>query len=104
VRPFYHMRHEGDPTLTKSFDLLWKGLEVTTGAQREHRYDVLRSQAIEKKAALEPLEDYLNFFRFGCPPHGGMGVGLTRLLMVLLGRDNVRQVTYLYRGPNRLRP
>lgn len=104
VRPFYHMRSEHGPSVTKSFDLLWKGLEITTGAQREHRHDVLREQAKEKGMHLEPLEDYLNFFRFGCPPHGGMGVGLTRLLMVMLDRSNVREVTYLYRGPNRLRP
>ena len=104
VRPFYHMRHADDVSLTNSFDLLWKGLEITTGAQREHRVDVLRAQALEKVTDLTPLEDYLTFFRYGCPPHGGMGVGLTRLLMVMLGCNNVREVTYLYRGPNRLTP
>ncbi|MFA6503000.1 MAG: aspartate--tRNA(Asn) ligase [Candidatus Paceibacterota bacterium] len=104
VRPFYHMRKEGDPETTKSFDLLWKGLEVTTGAQREHRHEILTRQAEEKGIDLDSIRDYLNFFRFGCPPHGGMGVGLTRLLMILLGRSSVREVTYLYRGPNRLTP
>lgn len=104
VRPFYHMRHPEDSTLTKSFDLLWKGLEVTTGAQREHRAEILRHQALEKGIALETIEHYINFFRYGCPPHGGFGLGLTRLLMVLLDRKNVREVTYLYRGPNRLVP
>lgn len=104
VRPFYHMRHASDSTLTKSFDLLWKGLEVTTGAQREHRIGILEQQAREKGLSLAPLEHYLSFFRYGCPPHGGFGVGLTRLLMVLLNRGNVREVTYLYRGPNRLTP
>lgn len=104
VRPFYHMRHEKNRKLTKSFDLLWKGLEVTTGAQREHRPDVLEKQAVEKGHDLAPLSDYIAFFRYGCPPHGGMGVGLTRLLMIMLGRGNVREVTYLYRGPNRLTP
>ncbi len=104
VRPFYHMRSPFDLTLTKSFDLLWKGLEITTGAQREHRHEILVRQAEEKGMDLGPLQDYLNFFRYGCPPHGGMGIGLTRLLMVLLDRSNVREVTYLYRGPNRLRP
>ncbi len=104
VRAFYHMRYDDRPDITKSFDLLWKGLEVTTGAQREHRLDRLKAQAISKGFALEPLEDYLSFFRYGCPPHGGMGVGLTRLLMMILGRSNVREVTYVYRGPNRLRP
>lgn len=104
VRPFYHRRHESDPTLTKSFDLLWKGLEITTGAQREHRVDVLTRQAVEKGVNLESIKHYIDFFRYGCPPHGGFGVGLTRLLMILLDRKNVREVTYLYRGPNRLAP
>jgi len=98
------MRHPDHPNLTRSFDLLWKGLEVTTGAQREHRIEILERQAREKGLPLAPLEHYLNFFRYGCPPHGGFGVGLTRLLMVLLNRGNVREVTYLYRGPNRLTP
>ena len=104
VRPFYHMRYEEDPAVTKSFDLIWKGLEVTTGAQREHRYDVLMQQVQEKGLNPEPIQYYLNCFRYGCPPHGGYGFGLTRMLMVLLGLKNVREVTYLYRGPNRLSP
>ncbi|MEK6558160.1 MAG: aspartate--tRNA(Asn) ligase, partial [Candidatus Margulisiibacteriota bacterium] len=104
VRAFYHMRHEGNPHLTKSFDLLWKGLEVTTGAQREHRYDVLVEQAKEKGLSLQPIQYYLDFFRYGCPPHGGFGFGLTRMLMVMLGAKSVREVTYLYRGVNRLTP
>lgn len=103
VRPFYHMRYDGSAT-TKSFDLLWKGLEITTGAQREHRYDQLRSQAVEKGLTEEGLRFYLDFFRYGCPPHGGFGLGMTRLLMILLDVRNVREVTYLYRGPNRLTP
>lgn len=104
VRPFYHMRYETDLSTTKSFDLLWKGLEVTTGAQREHRYNVLVSQALEKGLSLGPIQFYLNFFKFGCPPHGGFGFGLTRMLMAMLGVSNVREVTYVYRGPKRLYP
>jgi nondiscriminating aspartyl-tRNA synthetase len=104
VRPFYHMRHEDQPTLTKSFDLLWRGIELTTGAQREHRYEQLLAQAREKKVEVEPIQYYLDFFRYGAPPHGGFGFGLTRLLMQMLGQDNVREVTFLYRGPNRLEP
>ncbi len=104
VRPFYHMRHADNPQLTRSFDLLWKGLEVTTGAQREHRYDVLMEQVREKGVNPEPIRHYLDCFRYGCPSHGGFGFGLTRMLMVLLGLSNVREVTYLYRGPNRLAP
>jgi nondiscriminating aspartyl-tRNA synthetase len=104
VRPFYHMRYEKEPAKTKSYDLLWNGIEVTTGAQREHRYDVLCRQALEKGLRLEPIQFYLDFFKYGCPPHGGFGLGLTRLLMVMLDRSNVRDVTYLFRGPNRLTP
>ena len=104
IRPFYHMRDEHDQTLTKSFDLLWNGLEVTTGAQREHRYDVLVSQAQEKGLRLEPIQFYLNFFKYGCPPHGGFGMGPNRMVMKLLGIDNVRDVSFLYRGVKRLEP
>lgn len=104
VRPFYHMRHSSNSLLTKSFDLLWKGLEITTGAQREHRYKVLAQQALEKGLHLEPIQFYLDFFKHGCPPHGGFGFGLTRMLMILLNIKNVREVTFIYRGPNRLFP
>ena len=104
VRPFYHLRPAGTPSLTASFDLLWKGLEITTGAQREHRHDVLVAQAAEKGLSPEPMRDYLNNFRYGCPPHGGFGLGLGRLLMTLLGLDSIRDATFLFRGPNRLTP
>jgi nondiscriminating aspartyl-tRNA synthetase len=104
ARPFYHMRPPGRPDLTLSFDLLWKGIEITTGAQREHRYDVLVKQAAEKGMNIEPMQDYVNAFRYGCPPHGGLGMGLNRLLMVMLGLDSIRDATFLFRGPNRLTP
>jgi nondiscriminating aspartyl-tRNA synthetase len=104
VRPFYHMRHPEDEGLTRSFDLLWRGIELTTGAQREHRHDKLVAQAQEKGVETGPISYYLDFFRFGAPPHGGFGFGLTRLLMRMLGQDNVREVTFLYRGPHRLHP
>ncbi len=104
VRPFYHMRHPDRPQLTRSFDLLWRGIEITTGAQREHRLPALLAQAQEKQVETDPIQYYLDFFRFGAPPHGGFGFGLTRLLMQMLGQDNVREVTFLYRGPNRLEP
>ena len=104
VRPFYHMRHSEDQTLTKSFDLLWRGIELTTGAQREHRYEQLLAQAEDKGVDVGPIQYYLDFFRYGAPPHGGFGFGLTRLLMQMLGQENVREVTFLYRGPHRLEP
>jgi nondiscriminating aspartyl-tRNA synthetase len=104
VRPFYHMRHPDDQSLTRSFDLLWRGIELTTGAQREHRYERLLAQAEDKRVDVGPIQYYLDFFRYGAPPHGGFGFGLTRLLMQMLGQDNVREVTFLYRGPHRLEP
>lgn len=104
VRPFYHMRLEGDPTLTRSYDLIASGLEITTGAQREHRPDVLEKQALEKGLHKEPIQYYLDFFRFGCPNHGGFGLGLARLMMVLLNVNNIRESVYLFRGPTRLVP
>ena len=104
IRPFYHMRHSDKPELTKSFDLLWKWMEITTGAQREHRYDVLVEQAKEKEVNPETIQFYLDFFRFGCPPHGGFGFGLARLLAVMLNRKSIRDVVFLHRGPNRLIP
>ncbi len=102
IRPFYHMKKGSAET--KSFDLLWKGLEITTGAQREHRPDVLKEQAVEKGLHLDILEDYLNFFRYGCPPHGGFALSPTRMLMLLLGIKNVREVTFLPRDTHRLTP
>ena len=104
VRPFYHLRPDDDPKVTESYDLLWKGIEITTGAQREHRYEVIARQADEKGMDTAPLTDYLNCFRFGTPPHGGFGLGLNRLLMVLLGLSSIREATFLFRGPGRLTP
>ena len=104
VRPFYHMRKDDNPTETKSFDLLWKWMEITTGAQREHRYDVLVKQALEKGVSLESIQFYLDFFKYGCPPHGGFGFGLARLLAAMLNQKSIRDVVFLHRGPNRLIP
>ena len=105
VRPFYHMRHEDDPKLTKSYDLIWRGTEITTGAQREHRIEKLVAQAKEKGLHPEGLkETYLDFFEYGAPTHGGFGMGLARVLMLLLHQPNIREVTYLFRGPTRLIP
>jgi aspartyl-tRNA synthetase len=104
IRPFYHMRHDDNPALTKSYDLIWNGTEITTGAQREHRIDVLEAQAREKGLDPEGLGFYLDFFRYGVPPHGGFGMGLSRMLMLLLHQPNLREVSFLFRGPNRLTP
>ncbi|MEY4980992.1 MAG: hypothetical protein RL174_330 [Actinomycetota bacterium] len=104
VRPFYHMRHEGNPALTKSYDLIWRGTEITTGAQREHRLDTLIEQVKQKGLEPEGLQTYLDFFKYGAPAHGGFGMGLIRVLMLLLHQPNIREVGFLFRGPNRLEP
>jgi aspartyl-tRNA synthetase len=104
IRPFYHMRNADDQTITNSYDLIWRGTEITTGAQREHRIDILEAQAREKGLDPTELEFYLDFFRYGVPPHGGFGMGLSRVMMLMLHQPNLREVTYLFRGPNRLTP
>jgi aspartyl-tRNA synthetase len=104
ARAFYSMKLDNDHTLTRSFDLLYKGIEITSGAQREHRYEQLKRQIQDKGFKLEHFESYLNFFKYGCPPHGGFAPGPTRILMRIFNVGNVREVTYLYRGVNRLTP
>lgn len=103
TRAFYHMRDESSG-LTKSFDLLYKGVEITTGAQREHRYDILVKQAAEKGLTEESLADYLKFFRYGCPPHGGVGIGPGRIIAQILDLKSVKEATFLPRDVKRLRP
>ena len=103
IRAFYHMRDD-ETGLTKSYDLLYNGVEITTGAQREHRVDILIEQAKQKGLDPEHLDFYFDFFRYGVPPHGGFGMGLARVLMLMLGESSIREVTYLFRGPTRLAP
>jgi aspartyl-tRNA synthetase len=104
IRPFYHMRHADDAGLTNSYDLIYNGVEISTGAQREHRVEILIEQAREKGLDPEELDFYLDFFRYGVPPHGGFGMGLSRVLMLMLHQTNLREVVYLFRGPTRLLP
>ncbi len=99
-RAFYHMRDEKGMPL--GYDLIWRGTEITTGAQREHRYEQLRKQADEKGLG-EDVKFYMDFFRYGCPPHGGFGLGVDRLTMLLLG-ISIKEVMFLFRGPNRITP
>lgn len=104
TRAFYHMRHDDNPELTKGFDLLYKGIEVTTGAQREHRVEVLEKQAKERGMSLDSIKDYLNFFRYGCPPHGGVGIGPDRIIMQILDLPSVKEAAFLPRDVKRLSP
>ena len=100
-RAFYHMRDENG--LLKGYDLIWKGVEITTGAQREHRYDELVKSAKEKGLDND-VKFYLEFFKYGCPPHGGFGIGIDRLTMLLLDIPSVKETQFLFRGPNRIEP
>ncbi len=99
-RAFYHMRDENG--IPQGYDLIWRGVEITTGAQREHRYEQLKAQA-EEKGLAEDVKFYLEFFKYGCPPHGGFGLGIDRLTMLLLGMT-IKEVMFLFRGPTRLTP
>ena len=99
-RAFYHMRDENG--VPQGYDLIWRGVEITTGAQREHRYEVLKKQA-EEKGLAEDVKFYLEFFQYGCPPHGGFGLGIDRLTMLLCGLT-IKDAEFLFRGPNRLTP
>ncbi|MCG3226427.1 MAG: aspartate--tRNA(Asn) ligase [Candidatus Heimdallarchaeota archaeon] len=104
VRPFYTMKDDDDPRLTKSFDLLYKGQELTTGGQREHRVDILTEQAKEKGFEMAHVDSYLQFFRNGAPPHGGSGTGIERFVQQILSLPNIREARLLPRDPTRLRP
>ena len=99
-RAFYHMRKDDIP---QGYDLIWKGTEITTGAQREHRYEYITKQAQEKGLGKD-VEFYLEFFRYGCPPHGGFAIGVDRLTMLLLGLPSLKEEMFIFRGPSRLTP
>ena len=99
-RAFYHMRKNDVP---EGYDLIYRGVEITTGAQREHRYEVLKKQA-EEKGLDKDIEFYLEFFKYGCPPHGGFGLGIDRLTMLVLGIPSIKESMMIFRGPNRLNP
>ncbi len=103
-KPFYHMRKEDDPSVTKGYDLIFNGVEITTGSQREHRYEVLIHQAKEKGLSLESVKFYTDFFKYGVPPHGGFGFGLTRLIKQMLHMENIREATFAFRDMKRLFP
>ncbi|MCD7738083.1 MAG: aspartate--tRNA(Asn) ligase [Lachnospiraceae bacterium] len=99
-RAFYHMRDENG--IPMGYDLVWRGVEITTGAQREHRYEILKKQAAEKGLG-DDIKFYLEFFKYGCPPHGGFGLGVDRMTMLLLDLG-IKDAMFLFRGPNRLTP
>ena len=103
-RPFYAMDDPEDTRFTLSFDLLFHGLEITTGGQRIHDYNALLKKIEDRGMETEGMEQYLDTFKYGMPPHGGLGIGLERLTMQLLGEENVREACLFPRDLNRLEP
>ncbi|BAN90846.1 aspartate--tRNA(Asn) ligase [Aeropyrum camini] len=104
VRPFYTMRKEDEPDWTYSFDLLYRGLEIVTGGQREHRYHRLLDNLNDKGLDAESFQFYLDFFKHGAPPHGGAGMGLERIVMQTLRLENIREARMLPRDTERITP
>lgn len=101
-RPFYHL-WEREKGTTKSFDLIFKGIEITSGAIRQHNYEIVKKQAVEKGLNLESIKTYLDNFKYGCAPHGGFGVGVERVISRLLG-ITVKESSFMPRDPERLLP
>jgi aspartyl-tRNA synthetase len=104
IRPYYAMQYENDPSICKAFDLMHPRMELSSGAQREHRYDRLVQQIKKKGLNPESFEFYLRPFRYGMPPHAGWGLGAERLVMTMLGLSNVREAVLFPRDMHRLVP
>ena len=100
----YAMDDPEDDRYTLSFDLLFKGLEITTGGQRIHDYNMLVEKIEKRGMSQEGMEQYLDTFKYGMPPHGGLGIGLERLTMQLCGLDNIRRASLFPRDRTRLEP
>ena len=101
-RPFYTHKDENDIGYAKGFDLLFRGVEITTGAQRIHKYDELVEALKQKGLNPDKFSFYLQAFKYGMPPHGGFGMGLERLTAKLLGLENVKEATLFPRDLNRI--
>jgi aspartyl-tRNA synthetase len=104
AKPFYVMRFDDDPKWARSTDLIFRGLEISSGGQREHRYEKLVEQAKEKGLSLESLKWFTDFFKYGAPPHGGFSIGIERFTMKLLNMQNVRETALFPRAPERVLP
>lgn len=102
-RAFYHQRYPNS-NIAKGYDLYYKGMEITTGAIREHRYEILKNQGLAKGNSQEKIQFYLDFFKYGCPPHGGFGIGLDRMTMIMLNIPTIKEAMYIFRGPTRIKP
>ena len=100
------LRHgrPGGPSCTLSFDLLFRGMEVTTGGQRVHDYQAQVAKMEARGMHPEKFRDFLTIHQHGMPPHGGLGIGLERLTMKLCGLENVREASLFPRDQSRLEP
>lgn len=103
-KPFYQMKDSKNKKVTKSFDLVYKGVEISSGSQREHDYNVLKEQSKEKGIDIDKMSFYADIFKYGAPPHGGAGIGFDRLIQRMLNLENVREAILLPRDPERLTP
>jgi len=104
VKPFYVMHVDAEPEFARSVDLVYKGLELSSGGQREHRHERIMDQISEKGLDQESLKWFTEPFRFGVPPHGGFSLGIERLTAWMLGLENVKEAALFPRGPERLQP
>jgi nondiscriminating aspartyl-tRNA synthetase len=103
-RPFYAYDNPKNPKETLSFDLMFRGIEVTTGGQRLHLYEDYLKKMKDRGLDPEGFSDYLSVFKYGMPPHGGLAIGAERLTIKLLGLENVREASLFPRDINRLKP
>jgi aspartyl-tRNA synthetase len=103
-KPFYVMRVDEDPTWARSIDLVFRGVEMSSGGQREHRYDKIIAQAKEKGMSLDSVKWFADFFRYGVPPHGGFSIGIERLTLQILGLKNIREAALFPRDVDRIVP
>ena len=103
-RPMYTMPDERLPGYSRSFDLLFKGIEITTGGQRIHDYHQLRENMIEFGCNPGDFKDYLSIFKYGMPPHGGLGMGLERVTMKIMNLKNIREASLFPRDIGRISP
>lgn len=104
ARAFYSKKLSEDSLDCMSLDLLYRGWEMNSGAVREHRYDVLKKQIEEKGIKPELMADYLEFFKYGCPTHGGIGFGIDRFVAKLLDLPSIKESILVFRGPSRIKP
>jgi len=104
LKPFYIMEKEDDPNLSESFDLQYGYLELSSGGTRLHNTEKIKARLSEQNLDPTKFSEHLQAFGWGMPPHAGWGLGLERLLTVILGIDNVREVILYPRDPERLKP